>query len=65
MLLIQIMVGLKRFGLNQVKLLVYEIISELNGLIWFAITWLRGIKKNLWPSHKYICGLSLNKSVKL
>ena len=52
MLLVQIMVGLKRFGLNQVKLLVYEIISELKGLIWFGITQLRGIKKNLWPNHK-------------
>ena len=52
MLLIQIMVGLKHFGLNQVKLLVYEIISELNGLIWFVITRLGGINKNLWANHK-------------
>ena len=38
MILIQIIVGLKGFVLNQFKLLVYEIISGLNGLTRFAIT---------------------------
>lgn len=38
MILIQIIVGLKGFGLNKFKLLVQEIILELNGLNRFAIT---------------------------